>query len=104
MFHSQLVTGFGRARPLPSLFNPPKLRLGSAGASPSRENETALRIRATVEFTRHHAAANVNSGTCKDNVVAPNAQNELGNSVMHDGRVGYRVTQFRTIHVALTKA
>ena len=42
-FHSRILTGFGRARLLPSLFISPRLRTGSAGASPSRENETALR-------------------------------------------------------------
>ena len=41
-FHSRILTGFGRARLLPSLFISPRLRTGSAGASPSRENETAL--------------------------------------------------------------
>jgi hypothetical protein len=47
-FQSRIMTGFGRARLLPSLFISPRLRTGSAdhpsgGApSPSRENETAL--------------------------------------------------------------
>src|SRR5271166_1603785 len=41
-FHSRILTGFGRARLLPSLFISPRSRTGSAGASRSRENETAL--------------------------------------------------------------
>jgi hypothetical protein len=44
-FHSRILTGFGRARILPSLFISPRLRTGSAGASPSRGNETALGAR-----------------------------------------------------------
>ena len=35
-FHSRILTGFGRL--LPSLFISPRLRTGSAGASPSRED------------------------------------------------------------------
>jgi hypothetical protein len=41
-FHFRPIDRFGRARLLSSLFKLPRLRLGSAGASPSRENETTL--------------------------------------------------------------
>ena len=40
-FPSRDLTGYGRARLRMSLFDPPKLRLGSEGASSSLENETA---------------------------------------------------------------
>jgi hypothetical protein len=48
-----------RARLLPSLFNSPRLWIGSAGASPSRENETALRAKST-RLTREREIVLIN--------------------------------------------